>query len=75
MVIPEFIRLIEWAHTLIIDFPNDNIPLLIDESNWKEWGDRLVQEESFIENNAPGTYHYNDWNKWANEVYFIMSNN
>lgn len=74
MVMPEFMTLSHWAHSLIIDFPNDNIPILFDESKWHEWGDQLVQEESFISNNAPGTNYYNDWKSWADEVYFVMSN-
>ena len=75
MVMPEFMTLTNWAMSLIIDFPEDNIPLLTDESRWHEWGDNLVQEESFIHNNAPGTRYYKDWNEWADEVYFVMSNN
>lgn len=75
MVLPEFITLPNWAMTLIIDFPDDNVPLLTDEKNWRDWGDLLVQEGSFIENNAPGTLYYKDWKEWADEVYFVMNNN
>lgn len=75
MVMPEFITLSNWAATLIVDFPDDNIPLLSDESNWRPWGDLLAQEDSFINNNAPGTLYYKDWKEWADEVYFVMNNN
>jgi hypothetical protein len=74
MVLPEFINIYDWASSLIIDFPNDNIPLLLDESNWKAWGNLLIQEERFINNNAPSTDTYEDWNRWAFDVYFVMNN-
>ena len=74
MMIPDFTNLSTWASSLIIDFPYDNIPFLIDEENWKDWGNSLVQENSFSENNAPGTESYDNWKSWASTVFFTMAN-
>jgi len=75
MILPEFISLQDWAASLIIDFPDENIPFLSDEKNWKEWGSYLIYLDSFQENEAPDPFNYNDWRDWARQVYFTMNNN
>jgi hypothetical protein len=72
MVLPERISLKAWAASLVIDYPNDNIPLLFNEKQWKDWGNLLVQEDSFSDNNAPGTGDFNDWQSWAKAVFYVM---
>lgn len=75
MVLPIGIDLLYWAANLLIDFPNDDIPLLYDDKQWREWGDQLVQCTTFAENQAPQTGDYEDWNTWAQAVYYNMNNN
>ncbi len=74
MILPEFTNLPTWAASLIIDFPYDNVPILNDEKDWKDWGNLLIQEDSFIQNNAPGTDTFDNWKSWADELFFIMNN-
>lgn len=73
MTLPDYITLTNWAHTLVVDFPKDNIPFLKDENNWKEWGNMLIQENSFSRNAAPGTQNYSDWQSWAKAVFYAMA--
>jgi hypothetical protein len=61
-----------WADSLIIDYPRDNIPLLTNDKNWREWGNILVQENQFCGNGAPGTNAYQDWLSWAVAVFYVM---
>jgi hypothetical protein len=75
MVLPIGIDLLSWAANLLIDFPNDDVPLLYDVDQWREWGDQLVQCETFAQNQAPLTGDYDDWNTWAQAVYYNMNNN
>lgn len=75
MIIPNLTSLKNFSSSLIIDFPDDNIIILDDKNNWKEWGDQLVQSESFIQNSAPGTQNYNNWKDWAQDLFFVMNNN
>lgn len=75
MILPEFISLQDWAASLIIDFPDENIPLLLDEKQWKEWGSYLIYLDAFQENEAPDPLKYDDWREWARQVYFTMNNN
>ena len=74
MMIPIYADLKTWASSLIVDFPQDNIPLLIDESDWKRWGAFLTQETSFAINAAPTTRDYSNWKDWAINVYKVMNN-
>lgn len=74
MMLPQFTNLTTWANSLIIDFPKDNIPFLDKEENWHQWGNNLIQCNSFIKNNAPSTNTYEDWKPWAQRVFFCMTN-
>lgn len=75
MMLPVNTTLKLWAASLIVDFPTDNIPILTDESKWKEWGNFLVQETSFANNQAPGTQNFSEWQPWAQAVFRQMANN
>lgn len=73
MIIPINISLDDWANSLIIDFPNDNVPVFSRGDDWKKWGDVVRQEPTFVENACPGTSVYSDWQDWANAVYLAMA--
>lgn len=64
----------DWAASLLIDFPNDDIPILTDENDWKNWGDKLVEIPVFESNEAPSTLKYDDSQKWMEAIYNAMSN-
>lgn len=70
MVQPDMISLMDWAASLQIDFPNDDIPLLENENLWKEWGEELKMSDSF--QNIPTTYGYVNYRDWMNEVYYTI---
>jgi hypothetical protein len=74
MVIPLYVTLKEWAASLVIDFPDDNIPLLYNEVNWKTWGNFLVDSTSFADNFSPATSGFLDWKHWAQAVFLTMAN-
>lgn len=75
MMIPVHTTLDKWAASLVVDFPHDNIPFYTGDSNWKNWGNFLIQENSFLENHAPGTTFFNEPFAWAMAVYRQMANN
>lgn len=75
MILPLHTNLAEWASSLIIDFPNDDIPILEKDTDWQLWGGFLVQEPSFEQAFAPSPYFYDDWRAWAIDVYYTMANN
>lgn len=73
-MIPELTTLTDWAASLVVDFPMENIPFLKDESDWKTWGNTLISENTFAVNGAPGTGEYSNWKPWAADVYKVMLN-
>jgi hypothetical protein len=75
MMLPINTTLKRWADSLIVDFPFDDIPILSNEENWKDWGNFLIQRTSFANNQAPGTSPFNDRFAWAMAVYKQMANN
>lgn len=75
MIMPLYISLMEWAASLFVDFPNEDIPQLSDEEKWKEWGNQLIQTGKFADENAPSPENYDSWEKWAIDLYFVMQDN
>lgn len=63
----------EWAQSLIVDFPYDNVPILLEDAEWKEWGNFLGTELTFADNTIPQTDTYDTWDIWANDVYLCLS--
>lgn len=74
MILPIGINLTNWAASLIIDFPESNIPILTNEREWRRWADELVQDEVFLINNVPSSFSYKDWQTWASHVFYLMNN-
>ncbi len=74
MILFKDISLKLWADTLIQDFGQDDIPFLDHEDNWREWGNRVVGETSFIKHNAPRTEGFETAEEWAQAVCGVMAN-
>lgn len=74
MVIPKGISEKNWFDSLVIDFPNDNIPILQNVLEWKKTGNFLVQENSFSIQGAPSPDQYEEFFPWAMEIFKTMSN-
>jgi len=75
MMIPLGCSIETWASSLFIDFPSDNIPILLNPDQWQEWGDQLLQEDTFANANCPGTASFKDWQAWAQSVYYTVMDN
>jgi len=73
MIMPQYSSAKIWAASLVIDFPNDNVPILNNEKDWRLWGDFLVQSNSFTINNAPFPKGSSSWDQWSQSVYKNMN--
>jgi hypothetical protein len=62
-----------WADTIVRDFMSDNVPMLDDEENWREWGNRLVEEPSFAKAGCPPTDGFDNHESWAQAVCAAMA--
>jgi hypothetical protein len=74
VIIPLEISLKDWAASLVIDFPDDNIPILTDENDWKNWGCLVVEQTSFADNGAPSPILFDEVNKWTMAMFNSMVN-
>jgi hypothetical protein len=63
-----------WTNSLLIDYPVDNIPILLSKDKWRSWGGQLIQSDSFAENNAPGPTTDKDFKSYAERLFYVMSN-
>jgi hypothetical protein len=69
VIIPIGIGLMDWSASLLIDYPDDNLPILYTEENWKDWGNVVIGAPSFDALNAPPTDGYDNWQDWAMALY------
>lgn len=83
MVWPEYIGLKDWAACLVIDYPNEYLPLLENEDKWQEWGAAVVNTGIFAKANVPSPFsikegqkkeNFTDWREWAKTLYIILTN-
>lgn len=74
MIIPRQIQFKNWAASLIQDFGNDDVPVLMDEKNWKSWAYQVIQEESFASQGAPSPATFKTKEDWANALFSSMAN-
>jgi hypothetical protein len=80
MIQPHYIELLDWAASLIIDYPQEDIPYLTKQDKWQEWGTIVVNSGIFAKYNVPPPFSnkstakaYKTWQEWADAVYLIMS--
>jgi len=69
MIIPQYISLEDWAASLLIDFPDENVPILYNKEEWKDWGNDVIDSPLFSQLNVPRTELYDNWQDWANVFY------
>lgn len=55
----------QWADTLILEYPDANIPILSSENDWKDWVDMLRLTGSFVDSVIPFTGGFPDFRNWA----------
>lgn len=70
VTLPIGMDVLDWAATLALDFPRDDVPRLDDPSAWRQWAERLLQSPSFF--NAPRPDAYRDWQGWAEAVCLVV---
>lgn len=66
----EYVDLKTWSAQLLIDFNSQNIiPILEDESKWREWGNIVASSQTFARASAPTTDSFDTWRDWAQYLY------
>lgn len=78
---PEFITLNDWTAQLIADYPEEYLPILVDEEKWQDWANIVINTGVFAKVKIPPPFsmsegskvqNFKKWQDWAKVVYSIM---
>ncbi len=70
-IIPQNITFVEWANQLRNSFPNENIPIVNKENDWRGFMAMLSSNRCFEDKYLPYVVGYSDWRQWASQ--FLLS--
>ena len=83
IVWPEYIDVKDWAANLIVDYPDEYLPVLEDADKWEDWASTVAGTGVFARNDIPAPFSvtegekkqdFKDWQEWAKTVYNLMIN-
>ena len=83
IVWPEYIDIKDWAANLIVDYPDEYLPVLEDADKWEDWASIVSGTGIFARNDIPAPFsvtegekkqEFKDWQEWAKTVYNLMIN-
>lgn len=83
IVWPEYIDIKDWAANLIVDYPDEYLPILKDADKWEDWASIVAGTGVFARNDIPAPFsvtegekkqEFKDWQEWAKTVYNLMIN-
>lgn len=83
IVWPEYIDIKDWAANLIVDYPDEYLPLLEDADKWEDWASIVAGTGVFARNDIPAPFsvtegkkkqEFKDWQEWAKTVYNLIIN-
>jgi hypothetical protein len=83
IVWPEYIDIKDWAANLIVDYPDEYLPILEDVDKWEDWASIVAGTGVFARNDIPAPFSVTEgekkqefkyWQEWAETVYNLMIN-
>jgi hypothetical protein len=63
----------EFVESVVIDFPNENIPISTNENEWRNWGNFLVEKTPFAKNGAPSPNGFRTRTEWEQAIFETMA--
>ena len=70
---PERVSLEQWAGYLAEVYPDESIPVLNNDKDWKEWAGIICSSGVFQEVGVlPPSSKDNKWDMWAKNLYILM---
>lgn len=72
IIIPRYIDLLTWANQMVQCFPASQVPVLINEEDWREWGEILISRAAFTRFQAPSPHGFDDWQSWAEALILTL---
>lgn len=66
---PRFATLRDWADQMVLNITSDVVPILADETRWREWGEVVVTLPSLLSSSYPQPNGYGSWDAWAQALW------
>lgn len=64
-ILPVGIDLLNWSAQLRNEYPQEEIPELRDEKDWKSWATTMYNTNAFPGSGFPLPDGFSDWKAWA----------
>lgn len=64
-ILPLNIDFVTWASGLRDSYPDEPIPIMSSEKQWKEFPDMLLYNRCFNQYQIPDVVGFTDWRDWA----------
>ena len=62
----------QWSSSLVVDFPDEEIPSNTEEENWKSFAAFVCSLNNFSAKGAPPPLLTDDWREWGKNLFRIM---
>jgi hypothetical protein len=73
MINPLGLPFLRWAATVTEDYAGYGLPILLDEADWRAWGDQVVRTPELQEAEAlPDPALYDEAAEWAADLYAVV---
>lgn len=66
-IIPDNIDFVAWASQLRDSYPNEQIPIVNKENDWREFFSMLLYNRCFSQYHLPYVDGFSNWRDWASE--------
>ena len=72
MINPRFIGALDWAASVVHDFSEDCLPVLLDETAWVPWAQAVAQAPSLRAYEVPDPNFYDSFLVWAYDLFRVV---
>lgn len=64
-ILPVGLEFKQWVDALRNEYPDADLPLFVDENNWKQWAESLIIIPTFNNVALPDPRGFNNWQEYA----------
>jgi hypothetical protein len=73
MIDPRGMDPLDWAATVVYDFPQDPLPVLQNVDAWVPWAQLVSQAPSLRQYEVPDPTYYDDFGTWATDLFKVAT--
>lgn len=64
-LLPINIDMVQWTQQLQNEYPDERLPFLLDEKDWRKWVDSVILLNAFSAFAIPSSEMFSDFREWA----------